>query len=248
MLIKFATLASAISLLAASAAWAQNPPGPVPKSTYLSEIIDLTQLIPPPPPPDSQAFKDDLFGVIEAQERRTDAQLRRAKAEKVLTIYHYSDELGPKFAAKNLPVTDAFFQRMQGDARVILMHAKNAIQRMRPFVVSKEVVPLAGTPRLPTGYPSGGTVYMHSTAILLAKMIPEKRAELYQRSSEIGLNRIMIGEHFPRDVRAGEISATVIVYALMEKPAFVRDFEAARAELRQALGYPAEPPVAAAGK
>jgi hypothetical protein len=51
----------------------------------------------------------------------------------------------------------------------------------------------------------------------------------------------MIGEHFPRDIRGGEITATVIVYALMEVPAFMRDFEAARVELRQVLGYPAEP-------
>jgi hypothetical protein len=51
----------------------------------------------------------------------------------------------------------------------------------------------------------------------------------------------MIGEHFPRDVRGGEIAGTVIVYALMEVPAFMRDFEAARVELRQVLGYPPEP-------
>jgi hypothetical protein len=51
----------------------------------------------------------------------------------------------------------------------------------------------------------------------------------------------MIGEHFPRDIRSGEIAATVIVHALMEVPAFMRDFQAARAELRQVLDYPAEP-------
>jgi acid phosphatase (class A) len=76
---------------------------------------------------------------------------------------------------------------------------------------------------------------------LLAKMIPEKRLDLHERNREYGQNRIMIGEHFPRDIRGGEITATVIVYALMEVPAFMRDFEAARAELRQVLGYPVEP-------
>lgn len=51
----------------------------------------------------------------------------------------------------------------------------------------------------------------------------------------------MIGEHFPRDARAGEIAATVITHALMQAPAFMRDFEPARVELRQILGFPAEP-------
>jgi hypothetical protein len=234
MLIRYATLALLVSVLGAAPAWAQ-------KLNYLSQIIDVPELIPPPPPPDSEALKDDLLGVMEAQENRTEAQLRRALAEKTLTIYHFTEVLGPKFAARNLPITDAFFQRMQEDARVVLIAAKNAIQRPRPFAVSKSVLALGGTPRLPTGYPSGGTVFTTSTAILLAKMIPEKRLDLHERNREYGQNRIMIGEHFPRDIRGGEITATVIVYALMEVPAFMRDFEAARVELRQVLGYPAEP-------
>ena len=160
----------------------------------------------------------------------------------MLTIYLFDEVLGPKFNARDLPVMDAFFQRMQGDARAVLVAAKNAIQRQRPITVSKLVLKLGGTPpRLPTGYPSGGTVFTMSTAILLAKMIPEKRYDLFERDREYGKNRILIGEHFPRDIRAGEIAATVIVQALMEKPAFMRDLEAARVELRQVLGYPAEP-------
>jgi acid phosphatase (class A) len=72
-------------------------------------------------------------------------------------------------------------------------------------------------------------------------MIPEKRFELHERNREYNMNRVMIGEHFPRDIRAGEISGTVITHALMGKPAFVRDLEAVRVELRRVLGYPAEP-------
>lgn len=227
-------LALLLSALGAAPAWAQ-------KLNYLSQIIDVPGLIPPPPPPDSEGFKEDLAGVVEAQENRTEVQLRRALAEKTLTIYHFAEVLGPKFNAQNLPVTDAFFQRMQADARASLIAAKNAIQRPRPIAVSKQVQALGGTPRLPTGYPSGGTIFTTSTAILLAKMIPEKRYELHERNREYGQNRIMIGEHFPRDIRGGEIAGTVIVYALMEVPAFTRDFQAARAELRQVLGYPAEP-------
>jgi hypothetical protein len=45
-----------------------------------------------------------------------------------------------------------------------------------------------------------------------------------------------------------EIAGTVIAHALMGKPAFVRDFEAARVELRQELGYPAEPVAVGSGE
>src|SRR5436189_4753707 len=83
MLIRHATLALLIAVLGA-------PPASAQKLNYLSQIIDVPELIPPPPPSDSQAFKDDLLGVMEAQENRTEAQLRRALAEKTLTIYHYT--------------------------------------------------------------------------------------------------------------------------------------------------------------
>jgi acid phosphatase (class A) len=237
MLIRYATLALLISVLGTPPAWAQ----PAPKLTYFDQIIDMTELLPPPPPLNSEAWTEDLNGVLEAQENRTEAQVRRALAQKTLTIYLFDEVLGPKFNARNLPITEAFFQKMQGDARAVLVTAKNTIQRQRPIALSKQVLALGGTPRLPTGYPSGGTVFTTSTAILLAKMIPEKRFELHERNREYNLNRIMIGEHFPRDIRAGEIAGTVIAHALLGKPAFVRDLEEVRVELRQVLGYPAEP-------
>jgi acid phosphatase (class A) len=237
MLIRYATLALLFVVVGAPPVWAQ----PAPKSTYLDQVIDMTELIPPPPPIDSEAWKEDLAGVLEAQENRTDAQVRRALAQKTLTIYLFDEVLGPKFNARNVPVTEAFFQRMQGDARVVLVTAKNAIQRQRPIALSKQVIQLGGTPRLPTGYPSGGTIFTTGTAILLAKMIPEKRFELHEQNREYNANRVMIGEHFPRDIRVGEIAGTVITHALLGKPAFVRDLEAARVELRRVLGYPAEP-------
>jgi acid phosphatase (class A) len=238
-MIRYATLALLLSALGTAPAWTQ----PAPKLTYFDQVIDVTELIPPPPPVDSEAWQDDLRGVVDAQQNRTNEQVKRALAQKVLSIYLFDEVLGPKFNARNLPVTDAFFQRMQGDARAVLVAAKNSIQRQRPIAMSKDVLTLAGIPRLPTGYPSGGTVFTTSTAILLSKMIPEKRFALHERNSEYNQNRVMLGEHFPKDIRAGEIAGTVVTYALMGKPAFMRDLEEARAELRQVLGYPAEPDV-----
>ena len=174
------------------------------------------------------------------RENRTEPMVRRAIADNILSIYRFNDVLGPKFKKENLPLIDAFLEKAQADARAILIATKNALQRPRPAAASKDVLALGGTPRLPTAYPSGGVVFTTVTAIVLSKMVPEKRFELSERNREYAPNRIVLGQHFPRDVRAGEIAGTVITYAMMQTPEFMRDLHAARGELRQVLGYPAE--------
>ena len=241
-MMRYATLALLVCVVGAPPTWAQNAQ----KMNYLGQLIDMTEFIPPPPPRDSEAWKEDLAGVMEMQENRTEAQVRRAIADNILSIYRFDDVLGPKFKKENLPVTDAFLEKALADQRAILIATKNALQRPRPAAAHKEVLALGGTPRLPTAYPSGGVVFTTLTAIVLSKMVPEKRFELSERNREYAVNRVVLGQHFPRDIRAGEIAGTVIAHALMETPAFMSDLLAARAELRQVLGYPAEPEVVGA--
>jgi membrane-associated phospholipid phosphatase len=49
-------------------------------------------------------------------------------------------------------------------------------------------------------------VFITVATIVLAKMIPEKRFELSERNRDHALNRVVLGQHFPRDIRAGEIA------------------------------------------
>jgi acid phosphatase (class A) len=234
MVIRSTALALLVAVIGAPQASAQT-------MNYLGQIIDMTELLPPPPPPKSEAQELDLVSVMEMQAARTESRVKRAIEDNVLSIYRFEDVLGPKFKRQNLPVLDAFMEKAQADARAILIATKNALQRPRPAAASSAVLALGGTPRLPTAYPSGGVVFTTLAAIVLSKMGPEKRFELSERSHEYAVNRIVLGQHYPRDIRAGEIAGTVIAHALMETPAFMRDLQAARVEVRQVLGYPAEP-------
>jgi hypothetical protein len=90
---------------------------------HLGQIIDMTELIPPPPPRDSEPQKQDRLGVKEVQENRTEAQVRRAIDDNILSIYRFDGVLGPKFRKENLPVLHAFMEKAQADARAILIAA-----------------------------------------------------------------------------------------------------------------------------
>jgi acid phosphatase (class A) len=204
--------------------------------------LDLLRLLPPPPPPNSEAQKRDISEVLEVQENRTPERVERGLADNVLSMYRFDNVLGPKFKAESLPVADAFFKRVQDDARMYLIMSKEFWSRERPANVSKEVKALGGTPRLPTAYPSGTTLFGSVACIVLANMVPEKRFELFERSHDFSQSRVVIGQHFPRDLLAGEIGGTLLVQAFFQSPDFMKDFEVARTELRKALGYPPEVP------
>ena len=108
-----------------------------------------------------------------------------------------------------------------------------------PHLVSCLGCGLDPNSRLPYGYPSGGVMNSTLTAIVLAKMVPEKRSELFERNLEYGNNRVVVGVHYPRDVVAGQMAGVAAAQALFDTPAFVGEFEHARDELRRVLGYPA---------
>ena len=69
-------------------------------------------------------------------------------------------------------------------------------------------------------------------------MVEEKRAEIFARADEYGASRVVIGVHYPSDIDASRSAATAIVAVLMQHPAFLAEFEGARAELRRALNLP----------
>jgi acid phosphatase (class A) len=199
--------------------------------------VELLKILPPPPPPHSEEQKRDMQAVLDMQKHRTQSQIDRALADNVLSIYRFDDVLGPKFKAATLPVADEFFKRMHADARLILNQTKAAWVRLRPYKVNAEVAPLGGTPRTEFAYPSGTTIFGTLTGIMLANMIPEKQVELFNRSAEFVHNRVVLGVHYPSDITASQMGATALAAAFFDTPAFVKEYDAARDELRKVLGY-----------
>jgi acid phosphatase (class A) len=204
---------------------------------YLSkDKVDLTVLLAPPPELNSDAQRRDLSAVLDAQRTRTPEQIERAIADNELSIFRFADVLGPDFTSDRLPVTVEFFKRLQSDSRSIILATKDAWDRKRPFLVSEEVSFVGAKPASVGSYPSGHSTFGYLTAIVLAEMVPEKRSILFVRGAEYGYNRVIAGVHFPSDVMAGHIAATVIAASLMQTPTFSADLTTAKSELRRVLG------------
>ena len=232
---------------------------------YLSPgQVDAILLLPPPPPATSGVQKRELSDVLAAQKQRTPALVKRSPDDKV-DLFGFANVMGPKFTPDSIPGTAAFIRKVGRETAAEVNLVKDCWERPRPFVVSKEVHPPGTmaqdmamkpdapekntaphdaaspcrpveTPAFSYSYPSGNANFGTTTAILLAAMVREKRAEIFARGWEYGENRLVAGVHFPSDIESGRISATAMVAVMMQNPAFKADFAAAKSELRSALG------------
>ena len=72
--------------------------------------------------------------------------------------------------------------------------------------------------------------------IVLSNMVPEKRPEIMARAWAYGWNRVVAGMHYPSDIDMGRIAGSVIAVELMTNDEFKSEYDAAKKELRAALG------------
>ena len=204
-------------------------------------IVELSNLLPPPPAAGSTAAQHDLQVVLTTQQTRTATDMAAAKADTEHSVFRFADVLGSGIQPKALPKTTAFFERSAEFDKEAVKDAKNYWLRPRPAEVSSQVHPLAKEKPNDWSYPSGHSTFGYTTAVLLANMLPEKRAAIFARADLYAQHRIVMGAHFPTDVEAGHLAGTVIAADILQDPSWKQDYEAARLELRHALGLPANP-------
>jgi acid phosphatase (class A) len=228
---KYASLAAGLLLLVVgSAAQAEDA-----KPFVTSKDVDLTMILPPPPANDSAETKAELGEVLKLQVTRTPEMEARAVADSEENVWRFADVMGPNFTKEKLPKFSAFFDRVVETEGAVVDPAKDVWKRPRPHQLSdlvKPVVKLSSSGSWPSGHATVGTMM----GIILADMVPEKRAEIMARAAEYAHNREVGGIHYASDVEMGKISGSVIAAVLLNRDDFKAEYEVARAELRSDLG------------
>ncbi|MFC4526877.1 phosphatase PAP2 family protein [Dyella halodurans] len=203
---------------------------------------DLVAVLPPPPAAGSLAAQHELQTVLGVQASRTPADEAAARADNEHSVFRFADVFGSSFEAAKLPHTAALFARLVIYDKAAVKPAKIYWHHPRPPIVSAQVQPLAQEKADDWSYPSGHATLGYSEAVLLANMVPEKRAAIFARADLYAQHRVVMGVHFPSDIEAGRLAGTVIGADLLHDPDWQADYEAARLELRAALKLPTTPP------
>ncbi|MGX7874308.1 acid phosphatase [Mesorhizobium sp. ORM6] len=228
---KYASLAAGLLLLVVgSAAQAEDA-----KPFVTNKDVDLTMILPPPPANDSAETKAELGEVLRLQVTRTPQMEARAVADAEENVWRFADVMGPNFTKEKLPKFSAFFDRVVETEGAVVDPAKDVWKRPRPHQLSdlvKPAVKLSSSGSWPSGHTTVGTMM----GIILADMVPERRAEIMARAAEYAHNRVVGGIHYPSDVEMGKISGSVIAAVLLNRDDFKAEYDVARAELRSDLG------------
>lgn len=201
------------------------------------KMLDLTVLVPPPPAKGSDADKADMQAVIDVQSKASEARKAQALVDSDETVYvMFTSVLGDRFVAANTPKASTMFERVGDSEDDTLDAAKPFFGRIRPFLANPDMVKAYAKPSKSGSYPSGHTTRVTLMAIMVAAMVPEKKAEIWARANDYAESRVVGGVHYPTDVLAGWRTGTAMAAVMFQMPGFKTDFEAAKIEVRAALG------------
>jgi len=215
-----------VALLLPQICFSQTPNTlPLGPDAYFPSALAVEQaflLLPPPPQPNTAAQAANVQILNSVMASANAGAAAKAQADAVPSVFDFSDVLGPGFTEKNLPVTNAFFNS-------VTINTQNANITLDRIYNSQG-------PVTASSYPSAHTVLGLVDGMLLADMIPEKRDQLVTQGVQYGLNRLILGQHWPTDVGAGQMEAGILLIDLHASPQFQRDFNAAKAEVRAQQG------------
>ncbi|MEQ1489056.1 MAG: phosphatase PAP2 family protein [Terricaulis sp.] len=242
---RFAAIAAAVALGApATPAHAQQfetiapaADAPTPAPYLAPNALDFRTLLAAPPSPASPADLRDRAVVLERQ--GVDAErFQSALLDGLLVYPRFEAVLGAPIDRAAAPALVQLLNRTMIDVSEVAFQAKEHFQRPRPYqrfqltrVCGVSVAPAPElTPTIGSSYPSGHAAYGWATAMVLARIWPDRAESLLARAAEFAESRVVCGVHFPSDIEAGRVIAAAVVARLDASPDFQADLAAARAE------------------
>lgn len=204
---------------------------------FAPDSLALTQLL--PPVPDAAATQRELESLLQRQAVRTAADCERAQQDVKKNLSRFAPALDLTLATDDsrLFATNKLLADLRIIQEAITSRTKSDTRRLRPYEQDARIATCIDRPSSGS-YPSGHAAWGMAAALLLADLVPERRAALLAKAREFGDSRIAGGVHYPSDVDAGRTAGTLIAAFLLVSPNYRAEATAAATGLRAALELP----------
>ena len=194
---------------------------------------DGVALLAPPPATGSAEEAADLASVQSVFKARTPDETSRAEKEEGLSFSLFEPAVGPVFQPGKLPQTEALLKKVKKEIGEAINIPKNHWKRLRPYQMDSQLCFSCPTgkklPATRAGIRRSGTVYRAGAGGNVSR---KARRHPWAIGRQNGWDRVLIGKHYPTDVRAGRVLAQAIVRELQSSPTFQHDLAEAKAEVK----------------
>jgi len=222
---------------AAPAPMALAPQGP---QYYLTgpAVPDTLRILPPAPQAGDARYEADrqMFKATRKLEGSPRWALALNDDNGGLYLKDLSCALGVELTRQNAPKFLTLYSRVARESTRATNAPKDAMKRLRPFLVDKgpTCIDQTGSIKDSYDYPSGHVTFSWSEALILAELAPDRATDILIRARAFGESRLVCGVHNMSAVESGRTNASVLVAALHGSPEFRADLEAARSEIAAA--------------
>ena len=203
------------------------------------EPIPLATLLLPPPADGGEESMAELHELQLLDGWRTKDQATHARDDHKRSLERFLAGMGIRLTVKPA-IAMHFFDCVAEAAEKSVGDAKRQFNRTRPYKYANSwlhILKDVAADDSPS-YPSGHATYGMVVGLLLADMLPERKADIMKRIEDFGVSRLVSGVHFRSDVYAGDVAGAVIVATFFKDEAFREEFRKARSDLRKAFGCP----------
>lgn len=199
---------------------------------YFDESLINPNLIEKPFKIGDENWRKEINFIVNLQNNFDLERLDQAANEKKLQPETFTFYINKKLTRQNYQNLYQMLARVEITSINLTKYLKEYFKITRPYLASNEVKMLI-SPSKGYAYPSGHTSGSFIYAYVLMEIFPEKKNNLLNFANQIANNRILVGMHYPQDIKAGKALALLTIKFLKENQEFLEDLEKAKIEIEK---------------
>ncbi len=176
----------------------------------------------------------DIDDVKKITQERSSGDCAKARKEATWSAEaFFGPDSGRLLTPSEFLIVEHFLNYLSTEVDRPVHFLKEKTNRIRPYLRQPKIIaPCAGKlAARGTSFPSGHAAAAYIQGLALSELFPNRKEKIMHRAEDIGRGRMILGVHFPSDVRAGYEIAERTFHLLKLNHEFMEEFEKIRTKI-----------------